>query len=246
MGHHPETLIFSFPPHVRTVLDKNGKQKPRRFAHWLHNFLYPFAGFSLWHVDPCENVPYNRDDDSCGWFERRPGEYASAMRGTLGDETVIRMFSQCMAGYGPDIRFRQHVRYPPPYVMVTALQIIAQDLEFRRRSAASSKGRSAGDRMEKSLAVARDLAINSVDNVNHIYEYERLVTIVAQTLARKFRPWWKHPRWHVHHWRFSFALPHNLRRAFVERCAHCNKPIGWGKSPLRSGDKSYHLDCPSA
>jgi len=34
---------------------------------------------------------------------------------------------------------------------------------------------------------------------------------IARDLLRLKRPWWRHPRWHVHHWRINFPA---LRRWF--------------------------------
>lgn len=251
MGHHPETLIYSFPPHVVSIKGKDGQMKPRRFANWLHDFLRPWAGFNVWHVDPCKNVPYQRDDDSCGWFDRGPGDYASAVRSTLEDEGVRKMVDITVQG-----RLPAHLGYHenlPIHVGAAIYKTIAMDLEYGRRSHMRTHGhyssqRAYERRMRETLYVAETLALSSVDNLLHIHEYPRLVTLIAAALNRHFRPWWKHPRWHVHHWKITWALPYNLRRAFIDRCAHCRKVIGWGKSPLVMGhgkdQKQYHTSCP--
>lgn len=66
--------------------------------------------------------------------------------------------------------------------------------------------------------------------------------VAAAALNRRFRPWWKHPRWHVHHWQINVSLFRNLRR-MVQPCATCGKPLGFGYCPHSSGGKHHHSEC---
>lgn len=39
-----------------------------------------YASFiTIWHVDPEKPGTCNRTDDSCGWFDRGPGPYATSI-----------------------------------------------------------------------------------------------------------------------------------------------------------------------
>jgi hypothetical protein len=49
------------------------------------------------------------------------------------------------------------------------------------------------------------------------------------------RPWWRHPRWHVHHWKIQVHPLQMLNRWLFSRCATCGKGFGWGYAPVASG-----------
>lgn len=49
------------------------------------------------------------------------------------------------------------------------------------------------------------------------------------------RPWWKHPRWHIHHWQIQLPWVQTLQRFLFSRCAGCGKRLPWGYTPIASG-----------
>lgn len=68
------------------------------------------------------------------------------------------------------------------------------------------------------------------------------------------RPWWKHPKWHVHHWRISWRFLVHLKRRLFSRCSRCGRRFPWGYAPIgtwgstgpkwfRSEAKTYHHEC---
>lgn len=248
MGYHPETLAFSFPPYPRR---KGG------FGHWIHG-LEPWIGVDIWHIDPERPGTGNRTDDSCGWFDRTPGEYAGAVSDLLNDTAFMH-----------DVRLILCRQEPMPYPFYEGISeshmtgmrlpagdalalvtLIASSLERRRwwlgadgKSGAWASGLLRAFTRERNvLPLAVDLALNPTDNLSRPHEPDGVVRTVAAALNRHFRPWWKHPRWHVHHWQINVSLFRNLRR-MVQPCATCGKPLGFGYCPHSSGGKHHHAEC---
>jgi hypothetical protein len=109
---------------------------------------------------------------------------------------------------------------------------------------------------------AFDVRDNEVDNLQayfkdlHPYDLETIL-LVQWRNARKFykaRPRWKHPRWHIHHWRLQIHPLQHLRRWLFTRCERCGKRFPYGYSPMSSGNYTpakgfkgeqglYHHDC---
>lgn len=55
---------------------------------------------------------------------------------------------------------------------------------------------------------------------------------------RKIQPWWRHPRWHIHHWHISFTLLRDFRRVFT-KCSFCSGRLGFRRSVTSYGDGRY-------
>lgn len=78
---------------------------------------------------------------------------------------------------------------------------------------------------------------------------------VLRCYRRYHRPWWRHPRWHVHHWRLQIHPWQTLRRWLLTRCSKCGKRFAWGESPVtgcwdaprlrwfKGEEHLYHSDC---
>lgn len=190
MGHHPETLAFRL------------------------------LGLSVWHVDPCKPVEGQRSDDSCAWFDRRPGEYAAAEREFLNfpadmhdlQLTLNRMKHVPMARYGKFSEPRKDMDRAPGFPRLSQADTLAAVLSvaLRLEQARWSSRRAKAPRLLKPFvkhrdvaAQAFDLALNSVDNLSSVDDAARMVRLIAASLNRYYRPWWRHPRWHVHHWRLK-------------------------------------------
>jgi hypothetical protein len=191
MGYHPETLAFSF------------------------------LGIYVWHIDPERPTEGQRTDDSCAWFDRRPGEYAAALKELLADTTT-------MHDLGLTLNRRKHTPMPfyegvskpntdpdraPGYPRLSqadalaAILTIALELEhgrwWRARRAAPWLVRPFVKRRDVT-GHAFDLALNPVDNLSSSDNAAQMARLTAASLNRAFKPWWKHPRWHVHHWRIKW------------------------------------------
>jgi hypothetical protein len=74
MGYHPETLAFSFPPYPSGGVALRDRPQPWSLGRALYG-LRPWIG--------------NRTDDSCGWFDRTPGDYTDAVAYLLKDQSFM-------------------------------------------------------------------------------------------------------------------------------------------------------------
>lgn len=54
---------------------------------------------------------------------------------------------------------------------------------------------------------------------------------IARDLLRRARPWYRHPRWHVHHWKFQCPPLQSFKRWAFSRCAGCGKRFTFGYCP---------------
>lgn len=247
MGYHPETLAFSFPPYPRGGTSLRGFPKPMNVARALYA-LKPWIGFDIWHIDPERPSEGQRTDDSCGWFDRRPGEYADAVQYLLNDKELMHEVRRALATranvVGPYGHEYQRMSQPQSLAVTT---MVARYLELRRwwngqngnGGAHASLILRAITRQRDVSSVAFDLALNPIDNLSSGDDPKLLIRLIAGALHRHFKPWWKHPRWHVHHWKINFDLARNLKR-MVQPCATCRVPLGFGYSPTDIGDGSLH------
>lgn len=240
MGYHPETLVYSFP----------------HYDGWLSR-LSSVIGFDVWHIDPEKRGTGNRTDDSCGWFDRTPGIFAEAVDYLLNDASLMHEVNlilarkvETLAPFYPGISERQ-ISYPrlPASDCLAACLLVARELEHRRwwngaRGACQNKWRQWFTRRRKVDDIATDLALNPLDNFSSIETPESLIRLMAAALNRHSRPWWRHPRWHVHHWKINFNLARNIKRALFVRCHGCKKALGWNCSATSDGGgRLFHSGC---
>lgn len=73
---------------------------------------------------------------------------------------------------------------------------------------------------------------------------------------RRPRPWYRHPRWHVHHWKVQVHFTQALKRYLFSRCSKCGGRFTWNYAPMsgwsgggprwfRSEVGVYHHGCDS-
>ena len=55
---------------------------------------------------------------------------------------------------------------------------------------------------------------------------------IARELLRERRPWYRHPRWHVWHWKLQVHPWQTFKRWAFSRCAGCGRGFPWGYSPV--------------
>ncbi len=75
-----------------------------------------------------------------------------------------------------------------------------------------------------------DSLFNSI-NPRRNYETKRedkineFAYIIYGWVLREDRPWWKHPKYHIHHWKIQIHFYDSLRRRLFTRCTFCGKPF---------------------
>lgn len=72
-----------------------------------------------------------------------------------------------------------------------------------------------------------------------------MASCVYGWILREQRSWWKHPKWHVWHWRIQVHPMQKLWRFLFRRCCKCGKRFGWNESPIGSwsGNSIWHQGC---
>lgn len=108
-----------------------------------------------------------------------------------------------------------------------------------------------------------ELATWSAHNLQYLVENVRageesiyfLFANVFRAYSQLHRPWWKHPRWHIHHWRVQIPILLYIKRFLFSRCHGCGKRFKWKESPtsfswyskgprwFRSEPNIYHSAC---
>jgi hypothetical protein len=208
----------------------------------------------IWHRDP----ETDGSDDSCGWF----------MRARHGDKRVRDEIRRRFA-------FEWHTGVPhgwfnaegdPNYssigIVVNMFRIAAHVM--------FGWGNRLNWFMWRHIHQIIEFAENPQDSlytaIHRPYgkdesEEERIAGFadcVYSWILRETRPWWKHPRWHVHHWHVQIPPIQDLRRWLFSRCSHCGGGFKYGESPVshqwdsdgprwfRSERSVYHSACSSA
>lgn len=239
--HDPQTVAFD--------IKSPFKGKPSRF--WPEGYRRTLV--TIWHVDP------ERDgtDDSCGWF-KRPRH---------GDQAIRAKIRKHFAGEWDG----EHIGWFAPNGMpVQSVQ--ATTLALFRRAAYIHFGDSweRTDRfLRRHLLDIISFAENRTDSLSDFLlqrwgrkdrdeRIEEAADIVYGCILRWSQPWYRHPRWHVWHWRLQVHDVQAFKRWAFSRCAGCGRRFTWGYSPVshswhgtgprwfRGEPGIYHADCSHA
>lgn len=179
---------------------------------------------TIWHRDP----ESDGSDDSCGWYcPKISREQRKKIIKLARDERDF------MVG---DLGYMMN----PIELIYWIYRLLAWRLHGRRESLTY-----------KETVLCLDLAINPTDNLRwhcqaaleNPEEFETLFLLVYRQYLRLHRPWWKHPRYHLHHWRIQIHPLQNLKRFIFKRCAACGKRFPWNYSPILSNSKTFHHKC---
>lgn len=223
---------------------------------------------TIWHKDPCQGPG---GDDSCGWFMRaHHGDKAVLKRIRDAIEfNFDRVFeyrkddwddSKKKAGTPPDsIHFMGyfHPCGDPNY----STHGIVLNLFFDAIHAYYNHNwKKSLPWMRKHLFDILHFAENPTDSLREgiagtfcsgkeKYDREARIDSYASCIygwiLRAEQPWWKHPRWHVRHWRLQVPLWQIFRRWAFERCSKCGRGFGWGETVMSdwNGTHIWHDDC---
>jgi hypothetical protein len=222
-------------------------------------FDIKYPAVTIWHVDP----ETDGSDDSCGWFQRaRHGDPAVLKRIEREFEFMWDCDRTCW--------FDKRNGLPQCSTIAITLEM------FRRAARAFYDGRrfdqhgwKGSDRlMRRRIVDILAFAENPLDSMRPFIEQvygpstdprdERIRDAAATIygcLLRWTRPWYRHPRWHVWHWRIQVRSVQAFKRWAFSRCSECGRRFTWGYAPtsgnwdsegprwFRGEPGVYHSEC---
>jgi hypothetical protein len=179
---------------------------------------------TIWHVDPEKDG----SDDSCGYsypkvtkklkeLSKKEAEFESSVGGMFHNYMpIMDTFSTIIATF-QIISWRCFKRNISPKEMVEIINVCT----------------------------------NPVDNLRHCAmtknkeDVENLFYLCVRSYLRMIRPWYKHPKWHIWHWKLQIHPLEKIKRFLFDRCAICKKGFKWGESAISNwdGDKIWHHKC---
>lgn len=196
-------------------------------------YYSPFI--TIWHVDPEKDGT----DDSCGWFKRA----------RHGDQEMLERIRKDF-----DFEF-QYWFNDAGYPQFSTIAI-SVDMYSKAAWAMFKLNRRKHRRfMRKYLYDIIHFAENHVDSLlpaitmKHGVEskearVKHFAQIIYGDILRKITPWYKHPRWHIHHWKIQFHPWQNFKRRHFDKCCICGKR-GFKSSPISdwNGTRLWHQEC---
>lgn len=226
--HDPMTLAFDI--YLGAKKTKNG--------HYRSPFI------TIWHVDP----DTRGDDDSCGWF----------IRSRHIDKVLVEKVRKEFTFNFKHNYWFNSLGLPKTSTIGTVLNMYNtaswQVFIYLNGGRADRKRH---DRfMRKYLYDIMWFAENPTDSLNDSInlnygpekEEDRIdhfTSIILADIMRKIRPWYRHPRWHVHHWKITFPVLRDIWRYYFQRCAICKKRGFHGQSAFSdwNGTKVWCNGC---
>ncbi len=246
--HDPMTVAFDIKnPFSRrqSIKNKEGKIISKGYKSTL---------ITIWHNDPEKDG----SDDSCGWFPRsRHGNQETLNK-------IINAFKHEWDTYYDDRCFGWFKKDGSPNLSTTGIVLNMYNSATHEYFKYDWNKRTKF--MKKHLYHILLFAENNVDSlfqgINQIYgERKREERInefahcIYGDILRKLRPWYKHPKWHIHHWSIQIYPLMNLRRFIFSKCKYCKLHFKYGESPVsgqwdsikpkwfKSEEDIYHQEC---
>lgn len=232
---------------------------PMTVAHEIYlgrkkkkNGRYGSPLITIWHVDPEKDGT----DDSCGWF----------MRARHGDKDMRERIKKALdfefdRVFVSDSGTTYHLGHFHPNtgrpnfsvhgIVLNMFTIAAWNFfNYNRRK---------HDRfMRKYLYDILQLAENTTDSMRDSIKgtfrgsekWDREEALNGYTgtvyswILRHTRPWYKHPRWHIHHWKIVFHPWQKFKRRYWDKCCVCGKR-GFKGAAIGDwyGNKIWHSEC---
>lgn len=203
---------------------------PMTVAHEIYlgrkrkkNGNYKSPLITIWHVDPEKNTLGCRSDDSCGWFSP---PYTKEER-----DAILKLAKDQYDNiFAKQVAYAEEKSYA--YICYNQDCYGAIYWSWRALKAMGKPGWQFGTTpmTAKELEHIYVLATNPVDNFQHnvfaikkLEDFQEFFLLVWRSFRRFYRPWYKHPRWHIRHWKVQFHPWLNFYRKYIQRCCKCGK-----------------------
>jgi len=235
--HDPMTVAIEIHG-PRGWLHKRRRERAKKYDHDDPRFSYVSPLITIWHNDP----QTDGSDDSCGYSSPRTSR-------ELGAEAEKIVASEWDYMFG---KYAYRYASPSAYEVVFAVWgMLAWRLFKQRRISA------------RELEEIASLAANPVDNLRSVIfdathspeKAKYLARCVLRAYLRVHRPWYRKPKWHIHHWKVQIHSLQAFKRWAFSRCAGCGKHFAFGYAPtssqwhgtgprwFRTEKNVYHSEC---
>lgn len=208
-------------------------RKQKRNGHYRSPFI------TIWHVDPEKRTLGTRSDDSCGWFSPPYTEKDAEVIRKLAKDQYSSLFAKKVA-------YEEEKSYA--YICINQDCFGAIYWMWRALKNTFNKKvpwQYGVELSSKEFQYIYQLAYNPVDNFQWhmkgimesgekgIKNFEEFVFLIYRSFRSYYRPWYKHPRWHIRHWKITFPIFRDFYRKYFQKCSICGK-TGFGKSAAYS------------
>lgn len=229
---------------------------------WGNQWRFPTA-ITIWHVDPEKDGT----DDSCDWgnrkceppekveaelrsmaqWEQRYPFYFKLLEAGPGDAAVLLWAFWWTITHRVNYRnplwrrilFKHERRVLPHSAFMEAVKLCANETDNIMSSF----------RQDPATFMCHEYPPDNINDHHHTskpgvseevaYQHFRFFW---RLLAKEQRAWWRHPRYHVWHWKIQIHSVQAFKRWAFSRCCKCGKGFAWGESPCTN---SWHGDGPS-
>lgn len=207
---------------------------PMTVAHeitypWKNKHGYRSSIITIWHVDPEKRTLGTRSDDSCGWSSPPYTEKEEQIIRKLAKDQYSSLFAKKIA-YEEDksyayICYNQDCFGAIYWIWRAMKNKFNKKVPWQYGVALSNK----------EYQYIFQLSANPVDNfqwhMRDIMEpgekgmkaFEEFVMLLYRAFRGYYRPWYKHPKWHIRHWRIQFRPWQSFKRRWLDKCSKCGK-----------------------
>jgi len=264
--HSPETLAWEIKIPLPWKRLRFGPSHPD--LEWAS-----YALAYIWHVDPCKGP--GRDDSCGWFMRAHHGNKAVLAKiAKRFEEDWDRVFIPSQEEHDPDdgpyeVKVYHCGLFKPDGQPHFSVQAVVLNLFFIAAiEVFKSDGRTNWRRAKKFLkrhlldimlfaenptdslfdGLTRKFAIGCNEPYTKRARDERIqstASCIYGWILRKERPWWKHPRWHIHHWQIKVPAFQRLWRLIAVRCQKCGKRFRYNESAVGnwSGNQLWHERC---
>jgi len=220
---------------------------------------YRASAITIWHEDP----ETDHTDDSCGWF----------IRSRHCDQVKLKKIREAFE-FDWDRVFKSdsgHVYFcglfdpsGNPHFSVHGIVLnlfwIAARIHFDGSWDKASKFINA--HLAEILIFAENPSDSLFDGITRKFQdacsepqterirgerIDNMAGCIYSWIMRSERPWYRHPRWHIWHWKFQVHAWQLFKRWAFEKCCKCGKGFRWGECPIGDwhGTRMWHQSCDS-
>lgn len=234
--HDPKTVAFEIK-NIFASKKKHGGYRP--------------SLLTIWHVDPL-NFRFKdgtrklggRDDDSCGWHSPMYSEKEEEAMKKLAKSQYGEIFAKQVAE-------REKKSYASicnnPESTYEVVYWIWRSIKAENKNGwqyGSGKNFLSASELEFIMELATAPGDNfKIWKPKDENSFVDMFFLIWRQYRKFHRPWYKHPRYHIRHWKFQFHPIQNLKRRYWDKCSGCGKR-GF-KGPAYGewgGDRIWHAE----